>query len=66
MAISRAQLIAQNKYAKNHLDSITFKVRKGKRDEYKTAAFERGVGFMEMIRQAIEEYIANHPPKIAE
>ena len=62
MTVSKAQLIAQQKYNSKNLDSITFRVKKGKKEEYKEAADARGIGFMEMIRLAIEEYIANHEP----
>lgn len=62
MTVSKAQLIAQQKYNSKNLDSITFRVKKGKKEEYKEAADTRGLGFMEMIRLAIEEYIANHKP----
>lgn len=63
MAISKAQLIAQQKYNEKNLDSITFKVKKGKRELYKSAAEARGLGFMEMIRRAVDEYIQNHAPQ---
>ena len=62
MTVSKAQLIAQQKYNSKNLDSITFRVKKGKKEEYKAAADARGIGFMEMIRLAIEEYITNHEP----
>ena len=62
MTVSKAQLIAQQKYNSKNLDSVTFRVKKGKKEEYKEAAEVRGLGFMEMIRLAIEEYIANHEP----
>ena len=62
MAVSKAQLISQQKDNEKNLDVITFKVRKGKKAEYKLAAEARDLGFMEMIRLAIEEYIANHEP----
>lgn len=60
MTVSKAQLIAQQKYNEKNLDSITFKVKKGKKNEYKEAASAMGLGFMEMMRLAIEEYIQNH------
>lgn len=63
MSISKAQLIAQQKYNEKNLDSITFKVKKGKRELYKAEAEARGLGFMEMIRRAIDEYIQNHSPQ---
>lgn len=62
MTVSKAQLIAQQKYNSKNLDSITFRVKKGKKEEYKEAADARGIGFMAMIRLAIDEYIANHEP----
>jgi len=62
VAVSKAQMIAQQKYNEKNLDMITFKVKKGKKAEYKQAAEARGLGFMEMIRLAIEEYIQNHEP----
>ena len=64
MTVSKAQLLAQQKYNEKNLDSITFRVKKGKKEEYKKAAEERGLGFMEMIRQAIEEFIHNHKPNV--
>lgn len=47
-------------YKKENYDQILIRVKKGKRDEYRTAAENLGLGQMEMIRAAIEEYIQNH------
>lgn len=63
MPVSKAQRLAQQKYNAKAYDQILFRVYKGKRDEYKQAAEERGIGFMELIRLAIEEFIENHPVK---
>lgn len=63
MPVSKAQKLAQKKYNEQNIDMITFKVKKGRKAEYKQAAEERGIGFMELIRLAIEEYIENHPVK---
>ena len=60
MAMTNAQKLAQQKYKQKTYDQIVVQVKKGKRDEYKKAAELRGLGFMEMIRLSIEEYISNH------
>lgn len=66
MATSKAQKLAQKKYNDKNYDRVAILIKKGKRDEYKKAAAARGLGYAEMIRLSVEEYIANHPPKIAE
>ena len=70
MSKSNAQKIAQQKYDQKAYDQILIKVRKGKREEYRLAAEEMGLGQMELFRRGVEEYIANHggelpatPPK---
>lgn len=60
MTVSAAQKLATKKYRAGNIDVVSFDVKKGKRDEYKAAAAAMGVGQMEMIRRAIDEYIANH------
>lgn len=65
MPRSKAQRLAQNKYDQKTYDQILIRVKKGRREEYKQAAALRGVGFMEMIRLAIDEYIANHEPTVS-
>lgn len=63
MSASKAQKLAQQKYNQKAYDQIIVRVKKGIRDEYKSAAEARGLGFMEMIRRAIDEYIQNHSPQ---
>ena len=48
------------KYRTTNYDLISFLVRKGKRDAYKMAASELGLGFSELVRKAVEEYVQNH------
>lgn len=62
MAVSKAQRLAQQKYNDKNYDRVAILIKKGKRDEYKEAAAQRGLGYAEMIRRAIDEYIANHAP----
>ena len=47
-------------YKKANYDQILFRVKKGVNEQYTQWAAAMGVGKMEMIRRAIEEYIANH------
>lgn len=46
-------------YKKMHYDQIAFRVKKGKREEYQQAANDFGLGLSEMIRLAVETYIAD-------
>ena len=61
MARTDGQRISQQRYNDKAYDLINFRVRKGKKEEYKQAAEERGIGLMELARRGIEEYIENHP-----
>lgn len=61
MATSEAQKRANQKYKTKNIDFIAFETRKGKKAEYKAAAAELGLGQMEMIRLAIDEFILSHP-----
>ena len=54
-----AQKLARQRYKEKNLELVAFEVKKGASAEY-TAAASLGLGKMEMIRRAIEEYIANH------
>ena len=63
MARTQAQNLAQDKYNAKTYDQILVSVKKGKREEYKQAAEIRKIGYIEMIRQATDEYIQNHPVK---
>lgn len=70
MSRTEGEKISRQKYESKAYDQILLKVRKGKRAEYKAAADEFGLGQMEMIRLAVEEFIERHggetvprPPK---
>ena len=58
-----ARLEANRRYREKAYDSITLSVKKGKKDEWKQAAEIRQIGFQEMIRQGVDEYIQNHQIK---
>lgn len=45
-------------YKRLNYDTILFRVKKGKREEYQQAAKDFGLGQAEMFRQAIEQFIA--------
>ena len=51
-------------YKKENYDQILIRVKKGKREEYRLAAEEMGLGQMELFRRGVEEYIANHGGEI--
>ena len=60
MAVSNAQKIATKKYREKTYDTIGFDVKKGKRDEYKQFATQKGLSLAGMLTNAAEEYIRNH------
>ena len=45
-------------YRKEKYDNVSFKVPKGKRQEYQQAAADFGIAQSEMFRQAVEIFIA--------
>ena len=47
-------------YKKTKYDSILFRVKKGKADDYRQAAQDLGIKFWDLIQAGVEEYIANH------
>ena len=49
------------RYREKAFDSISFTIKKGKREEYKEAAKARGLGLAELFRIGADEYIENHP-----
>lgn len=53
-----------NNYKKENYDQILFRVKKGKREEYRAAADELGLGQMELFRQAVEEFIQRHAGEV--
>ena len=63
MPRTEAQKLARANYDAKAYDQILVRVKKGKREEWKQAAEMRGIGYVEMIRQATDEYIQNHPVK---
>ena len=60
MARTLGEKISRQKYNDKHYDQILLRVQKGKRDEYKQSAANFGLGFMQMMRLAIEEFIRTH------
>ena len=48
---------ATQKYMKENLDDIKFRVRKGKKDYYKTCAENAGLSFTQFIITAMDEKI---------
>ena len=60
MARTESQKLSQQKYNAKNYDRLAILIAKGKRDEYKAEAEKRGMGFAEMVRASIEEYITNH------
>ena len=58
---TESQRIAQAKYNADNYDRVAILIKKGKREEWKQAAAARSLGYAEMIRQSVEEYIQNHP-----
>ena len=46
-------------YKKENYDQILVRVKKGKKEEYRQAADDLGLGQMELFRTAVEEYIQN-------
>lgn len=62
MTVSKAQILANLKYRAKTYDRISIDVKKGKREEYKQAAKERGISLALIIQKGVEEYIRNHPP----
>ena len=57
----KSQTLATDKYNAKTYDSIIFRVKKGKRDEYKKAAELRGLSLAGMIKSAVDEFLNNHP-----
>ena len=62
-------MATNDEYKKENYDQILVRVKKGKREEYRTAAEGLGLGQMELFRAAVEEFIKNHagekfPPEV--
>lgn len=54
---SQAQNKATQKYIKNNLEEIRFRVRKGEKDKYKSAADSEGVSLSKFFITAADEKI---------
>ena len=65
MAISQTQLLATARYHEKAYDSIAVRLKKGTRDFYKKEAAKRGLSLAMLIKNSVEEYIANHQPEQA-
>lgn len=50
--------IYDQEYKKTNYDQVAIRVKKGKREEYQQAAENFGLGYGEMIRLAVEKFIA--------
>lgn len=57
---TQSQNKATQKYIKEHLEQVSFRVPKGERDKYKKLAERAGLSLAELLRQAVEEYTENH------
>ena len=51
--------IYDQEYKKTNYDQVAIRVKKGKREEYQQAAENFGLGYGEMIRLAVEKFIAD-------
>lgn len=56
MATTKAQKLATQKYRAKAYDTIGFDVPKGKREEFKTIAAERGLSLARFLLLAAESY----------
>ena len=59
---TKTQILANARYRDKSYDVISFSVKKGKRNDYKNLAEERGLSLSMLIQKSIEEYIQNHEP----
>lgn len=62
MTISESQLRATARYHAKKYDTLTIRVAKGKRDEYKDEADKRGLSLATFIKTAVEKYINDTAP----
>ena len=62
MAISDAQSRATKKYKASHIKHINFECQISFYDAIKAAADAQGKGVNTLIKDALREYLANHPP----
>lgn len=57
---NKSQNKATQKYQRENLEQVRFWVRKGEKDRYKQIAEKANMSLAELLRNAIEEYTANH------
>ena len=60
MAVSESQMRATARYQAKNYDEIKFRVKKGKRDYYKSEAAKRGLSLAAFVQTAVEKYIAEN------
>ena len=58
----KSRILANTRYRDKAYDVISFAVKKGKREEYKQAAAERGLSLASFLKNGVEEYIQRHEP----
>lgn len=51
---------ATNKYQKDHLEIVSFRVKKGEREYFKNIAAKAGLSLKDLFTQAIKEFEENH------
>lgn len=60
MTVSKSQLLAVQRYQDKAYDRLAIRVKKGKRDEWKTAAADLGLSLAGLVVAGVEEYISRH------
>ena len=61
MASAQSHSLANMKYRDKAYDRFEITIPRGKREEYRQAAQQRGFSLAAMVKMSIEEFIANHP-----
>lgn len=61
MSISNSQLRATARYHEKNYDTISIRLKKGKRDYYKIEAEKRHLSLATLIQVAVEKYINDTP-----
>ena len=57
---SAAQRKAVQRYQQENVENITYRVKRGKRDELKRIAADFGMSVNQLIDTALDEYLNNH------
>ncbi len=58
---TKARARANDKYNKKAYDVMAVRMKKGMREDYKTAAEERGLSLAAFVVASMDEYIQRHP-----